>query len=254
MEPLDWRGLLLHNLPASFLGEVALRSAIIFVVVLATLKISGKRGVRQLSIFELVIILTLGSAAGDVSLYHDVPLLPALVVFVSTILLYRLTTWLVERNPWLERLLEGTPLIIIRDGAFVAHVLERENISFDEFLMELRLRGVEHLGQVRLAILEVCGGISVYFYEPQDVRPGLPITPDRKAEATEVAHSSALHACNQCGLLQPLQQGQSQSCPSCSHRLWVRAIDTRPAHDAAWASERMSRTGVQSPPPGEDRA
>lgn len=228
MQPFDWQRLLLHEFPPSFLGEVALRTGIIFLVVLAALKISGKRGVRQLSIFELVIILTLGSAAGDVSFYEDVPLLPVITVVLCVLALYRLTTWLTDRNRWLERALEGEPLIIIRDGAFVSPVLGRENISFDEFLMELRLRGVEHLGQVRLAILEVCGDISVYFFEPGAVRPGLPITPDRKAEAVEEAPAPALYACNQCGGVQRLQRGQGLVCPACRHRHWVRAIATPP--------------------------
>ena len=228
MVPFDWQRLLLHDFPPGFLGEVALRTSIIFLVVLVALKISGKRGVRQLSIFELVIILTLGSAAGDVSFYHDVPLLPVIVVILCVIVLYRLTTWLMERNHRLERLLEGEPLIIIRDGTFVSHVLERENISFDEFLMELRLRGVEHLGQVRLAILEVCGDLSVYFFAPTAVRPGLPITPDRKADAVTTAPATALYACGQCGTVQPLQQGQTLICPSCGHRHWVQTLDTLP--------------------------
>lgn len=228
MAPFDWQRLLLHEFPPAFLGEVALRTTIIFLVVLAALKISGKRGVRQLSIFELVIILTLGSAAGDVSFYHDVPLLPVIVVILCVLTLYRLTTWAMERSHRLEKFLEGEPLVIIRDGMFVAHVLERENISFDEFLMELRLRGVEHLGQVRVAILEVCGDISVYFFPDAAVRPGLPILPEQKAQAVTVAHVHALYACNQCGAVQSLQAQQALRCPSCGHARWVRALDTPP--------------------------
>lgn len=58
---------------------------------LSFLKSSCRRGIRQLSLFELVVILTLDSAAGDVSFYHDVPLFPVAVVFLTLLLLYRLT-------------------------------------------------------------------------------------------------------------------------------------------------------------------
>ncbi len=63
------------------MGEVALRSLYTFILVFLFLKITGRRGVRQMSLFEVLIILTLGSAAGDVAFYDDVPMLPVLVVF-----------------------------------------------------------------------------------------------------------------------------------------------------------------------------
>lgn len=49
-----------------------------------------RRGVRQMSLFEVLIILTLGSAAGDVAFYDDVPMVPVLIVFITLALLYRL--------------------------------------------------------------------------------------------------------------------------------------------------------------------
>lgn len=50
---------------------------------------TGRRGVRQMSLFEVLIILTLGSAAGDVAFYDDVPMVPVLIVFITLALLYR---------------------------------------------------------------------------------------------------------------------------------------------------------------------
>ncbi|MDR8236297.1 DUF421 domain-containing protein, partial [Acinetobacter baumannii] len=82
------------KVPVEFLAEVALRSLYTFVLVFIFLKITGRRGVRQMSLFEVLIILTLGSAAGDVAFYDDVPLLPVLVVFVTLALLYRGIMWL----------------------------------------------------------------------------------------------------------------------------------------------------------------
>ncbi|CAM5246485.1 Membrane protein OS=Stutzerimonas stutzeri OX=316 GN=UF78_10185 PE=3 SV=1 [Stutzerimonas stutzeri] len=80
MTPFDWQRILLDDFPLLFIAEVSMRALFAFVAVFAFLKISGRRGIRQLSVFELVIILTLGSAAGDVSFYEDVPLLPIIAV------------------------------------------------------------------------------------------------------------------------------------------------------------------------------
>jgi uncharacterized membrane protein YcaP (DUF421 family) len=77
----EWNRLLLNDLPLHFLLEVVFRSAIMFVILLLTLKLTGKRGVKQLSIFETVIIIALGSAAGDPMFYEDVGIIPAITVF-----------------------------------------------------------------------------------------------------------------------------------------------------------------------------
>lgn len=175
MKAFDLQRMALDKVPMEFLGEVALRSLYTFVLVYLFLKLTGRRGVRQMSLFEVLIILTLGSAAGDVAFYDDVPMLPVLVVFITLALLYRLVMWLMARSEKLEDLLEGKPVVIIEDGELAWEKLNQSNMTEFEFFMELRLNGVEQLGQVRLAILETNGQISVYFFEDSEVKPGLSI-------------------------------------------------------------------------------
>lgn len=98
MKAFDLQRMALDNVPVAFLGEVALRSFYTFVLVFLFLKVTGRRGVRQMSLFEVLIILTLGSAAGDVAFYDDVPMLPVLVVFITLALLYRLVMWLMAHS------------------------------------------------------------------------------------------------------------------------------------------------------------
>lgn len=118
MTAFDWPRMLLDDHPLPFLGEVMVRTLLAYAVVFIFLKVAGRRGVKQLSLFELVVILTLGSAAGDVTFYHDVPILPVLMVFVAMGIAYRLTTRLLSRYHRLQRWLEGEPFILIRDGRF----------------------------------------------------------------------------------------------------------------------------------------
>lgn len=67
MKAFDLHRMAFDKVPFDFLGEVALRSLYTFVLVFLFLKMTGRRGVRQMSLFEVLIILTLGSAAGDVA-------------------------------------------------------------------------------------------------------------------------------------------------------------------------------------------
>lgn len=112
----DPRRIFLADISPSFLGEVAFRTLFAYFAVFLFLKLSGRRGIRQLSLFELVVILTLGSAAGDVSFYHDVPLLPVSMVFISLLTLYRFTTYVMTRNKHLEAWVDGIPVTVIEDG------------------------------------------------------------------------------------------------------------------------------------------
>lgn len=177
MKTFDWHRMALDKVPVEFLAEVALRSLYTFVLVFIFLKITGRRGVRQMSLFEVLIILTLGSAAGDVAFYDDVPMLPVLAVFITLALLYRLIMWLMGHSEKLEDLLEGKPIIVVENGELAWEKLQAENMTEFEFFMELRISGVEQLGQVRLAILETNGQISLYYYEDEDVKAGLSILP-----------------------------------------------------------------------------
>ena len=152
MKAFDLQRMAFDKVPPEFLGEVALRSLYTFVLVFLFLKITGRRGVRQMSLFEVLIILTLGSAAGDVAFYDDVPMVPVFIVFVTLALLYRLVMWLMSKSEKLEDLLEGKPVVIVEDGQLAWENVQSANMTEFEFFMELRLNSVEQLGQVRLAL------------------------------------------------------------------------------------------------------
>lgn len=81
----SWNELMLGNENWDFLPETILRTFIMFIVAFVSLRLLGKRGVKQLSIFELVVIICLGSAAGDPMFYKDVGILPAITVFASIV-------------------------------------------------------------------------------------------------------------------------------------------------------------------------
>ena len=226
MQAFDIKRMTLDKFPLEYLGEVTFRCFFIFVVVFIFLKLTGRRGVNQLSLFEVVIILTLGSAAGDVTFYDDVPLLPVFAVFFSILLLYRLSTWLMDKSRHFQNWMEGKPLIIIRDGMFEWETMARENITKGEVYMELRQKGGEHLGQVRLAFLEANGGLSVYSRQDEDVEPGLPVLPEDYIDIETLMMTSGLYACHRCSLIKSFKVGEKATCPRCQNLTWVRALST----------------------------
>jgi len=223
MKAFDLQRMALDKVPLEFLGEVALRSFYTFVLVFLFLKITGRRGVRQMSLFEVLIILTLGSAAGDVAFYDDVPMLPVFVVFVTLALLYRLVMWLMSHSERLEDLLEGKPLVIIENGELAWEKLHAENLTEFEFFMELRISGVDQLGQVRLAIMETNGQLSVFYYPDDEVKPGLCILPEGCSERFTTVPEAGEYVCVRCSKIVPLQAGEKRNCPRCANPEWSKA-------------------------------
>lgn len=224
MTPFDLQRILLDELPVSFLYEVAFRASLAFIAVFLFLKCSGRRGIRQLSLFELVVILTLGSAAGDVSFYHDVALLPVAVVFLTLLILYRLTIFAISRNKYLHALIEGVPVTVIKDGLYELESLRKLNISSSELLMEFRQGGVEHLGQVRLAIVETDGDVSLYFFAAENVRPGLSVLPPEHRDEYKIVPHSGIHCCVNCGFSRRIESENGAECARCNSDIWSPAL------------------------------
>ena len=79
---MDWNRFFVSDQDFSFFFEILLRTPIMFLITLGVLRLTGKRGGQQLSIFEVVMIITLGSAAGDAMFYKEVGLLHAIAVFI----------------------------------------------------------------------------------------------------------------------------------------------------------------------------
>ncbi|MEO6346285.1 MAG: YetF domain-containing protein [Aquaticitalea sp.] len=221
----EWPRVLMNDLPLAFLLEVVFRSIVMFLILLVFLRLAGKRGVKQLSVFEVVIIVGLGSAVGDPMLYDNVGLLPGIVVVIVVILFYRLITILTAKFKWVERFLEGEPKCLIKDGEFVLNSLNKENLASNEFFSELRNNSVEHLGQIRFAYLETSGEVSIFYNKDEDVTYGLPILPElfkaSKKEVTIEAH----YGCTFCGHIQYIK-AKTQTCERCRKEEWVKALNS----------------------------
>ena len=196
-----------------------------FVVLLTALAVSGKREVRQLSIFELVLLIGLGSAAGDPMFYDDVPLSSAVVVFMVMMSCYKLATYISDRNKVVREVLQGKPVYVIEDGCILVGNLAKEDMGPDEMFSDLRAAGIEQLGQVRIAILEPNGQFSVFQFEPDQVRKGLPILPKELSRHTDHIHNSGDYACCTCGNVQTFDAPANHPpCAKCGQPVWVKAI------------------------------
>lgn len=221
---IDWKTLLLGGEDFSFLPEVAVRSVLMFLVILIALRILGKRSISQLSVFELGVIIGLGSAAGDPMFYKDVGLLPALVVFAVIVTLSRAITALINSGEKAERLLEGEPVYLVENGVLLLRQFKKEPVAQNELFAQLRLQSVSHLGQVERAVLETNGNLSVFYFSDDAVRPGMPILPHLCAQPLKEITDNETYACGRCS---KVAVPQNNTCAHCGANQWLRPLNTK---------------------------
>lgn len=218
---MDFIKILLADTTFTFAAEIVLRSVLMYFLIILVLRFSGKRGVRQLSIFEIAIILSLGSAAGDAMFYEEVPIIHAVIVFAVIMALYRLTTYLMMKSDAIETVLEGRPIYIVKNGLLIVEDIKQEKYSYDEFFAEMRQKKIEHLGQVKMALLETDGCLSVIPYSKENIKWGLPLFPDeyKIADHHNIDH---FYSCMLCGQTQRLNH-LKEECPRCQNTKWAKS-------------------------------
>lgn len=89
--------------------------------------------------------------------------------------------------------------------------------------MELRVNSVEQLGQVRLAILETNGQISVFYYPDDEVRAGLSILPTHCTTRYTTIPQEGIYACVRCSIVMAMQAGEKRICSRCANAEWSKA-------------------------------
>ena len=220
---IDWRTFLLGEEEWNFLYEVLLRSAVMFIVAITAMRILGIRGTKQ-GVFELVLIITLGSAAGDPMFYKKVGVLPAILVFACVVVMYKIINLLTARIQALDDLIEGTHARLVKDCRFAVENTELENLRHDELFEDLRQHGVKHLGQIESAYIEASGQLSIYFLPDEKVEYGLPVIPELFDQQVEEIKDHDIYSCSHCGHTKKIGPTRDHTCVICENKKWVKAI------------------------------
>jgi uncharacterized membrane protein YcaP (DUF421 family) len=141
--------------------ELILRAVLVYAAIFLLLRVVGKKHVGEMSPFDLVVLLILSECvqgaltAGDDSV-------TAGVIAASTLFgVNQVVGYIASRSKTMERLLDGKPKILVRNGHVCKDVLAREQVSTSELVEALRREGCTSLTKVRYAVLENNGNISI---------------------------------------------------------------------------------------------
>jgi uncharacterized membrane protein YcaP (DUF421 family) len=145
----------------SSLPEVVLRTAVVYLFLIAVIRISGKREVGQMSVLELVVILIISDAVQNSMVGENTTIWGGLVAVLTLLGLDYGLKALTARSRRLRTAIEGEPRLLVRDGRMLERALREENIEPQQVRAAMREHGFTDLTDVRLAVLETDGSISV---------------------------------------------------------------------------------------------
>jgi uncharacterized membrane protein YcaP (DUF421 family) len=147
--------------PAVGIGELALRVALVYLAVFLLLRIVGKKHIGELAPFDLVVLLLLSECVQNALIGDDKSVTGGVIAAAALFGLNQAVGYAAWRSKKAERFLEGTPRILVRHGHVFKDVLAREQITHSELLEALRREGCSSLANVRYAVLENDGDITI---------------------------------------------------------------------------------------------
>jgi uncharacterized membrane protein YcaP (DUF421 family) len=137
------------------------RTAIIFVLLVAAIRITGKRQMGEMNLHDLLLVMIMANSVQNAMTKGDGRLGVALVSGGTLIVLGWLLQTLIGRHESWEHLLMGVPTVIVENGRMIRGSMRREGVTEEEVLAAVRDQGLPDLARVRLAVLENNGTVSV---------------------------------------------------------------------------------------------
>jgi uncharacterized membrane protein YcaP (DUF421 family) len=142
--------------------DAVLRAAAVYLVLLLLLRLSGKRTLAQITVFDFILLLIISEATQQALLGNDFSITQAALVILTLVVLDGASDYLTFRSPRVDRLVNGSPLVLVEQGRLLHDRMDRMRLTPDDVLDQARqTQGLERLDQIEYAVLERDGTISV---------------------------------------------------------------------------------------------
>ena len=149
-----------------------LRTVLLYALLIVGLRLTGKRQIGQLEPIEFVLMMLLSDLASVPMQDFGLPLLQGVIPIATLLAISTLLSGISMCSVRFRSLVCGEPTLIIRDGILQQSAMKRSRLTLDEVLEELRVQGVSALDDVKYAVLETSGQLSVLLRA--DVQPATP--------------------------------------------------------------------------------
>ncbi|NLV16684.1 MAG: DUF421 domain-containing protein [Syntrophomonadaceae bacterium] len=137
------------------------RAMAMYLVALIVIRLMGKRALGELGLFDFVVMTGVGHILTSVALDQSLPFYEGVAVLITLAALEYGVAFLSIKSQKLNRIIQGRPVIMIRNGKIIKENLGKEKFNVDDLMQELRKQGVRDVNEVETGILEPSGGFSV---------------------------------------------------------------------------------------------
>jgi len=141
--------------------EIVLRIAFIYFFLMIALRLMGKRELSKMSAFELVMLMLIPELFNQAAVKEDHSMTAAVIATATLLTLVILTSVVSHLSKRVHEVVSGTPTVLVKGGRYVEKNMNRERIAPDELLAEMHKAGYQELEQIKWAILEDDGKISL---------------------------------------------------------------------------------------------
>ncbi|RDU35079.1 hypothetical protein DRW41_20070 [Neobacillus piezotolerans] len=147
--------------------EILFRTVLLYLLIIVTFRLMGKREVGELSVIDLVVTIMLAEIASMAIENTDDHLIHSLIPIFAIVILQILFSFISLKSKRFRDLLDGRPSIIINRGTIDEKTMKKQRYNFDDLLVQLREKNIRNISDVEFAILESSGKLSVFKKEPQ---------------------------------------------------------------------------------------
>lgn len=149
--------------------DSVVRAVSVYVFLLVLFRLAGKRALAQITTFDLILLLIMSESIQNALVASDASLTNAAVVVITLLGMDLGLAVLTRKISWLDKLVDDVPLVLVVEGRPLMERLRQARVSESDILDAARQsRGIEEMAQIRYAILERTGGISIIPRKPTD--------------------------------------------------------------------------------------
>lgn len=142
--------------------ESVLRGTVVYLFLLIIFRVTGKRSLDQVTTFDFVLLLIISETTQQALLGEDFSVTNGCLLILTLFVLDQGFTWLKSKSRFVQKLTEGLPVILLEDGKPFKKRMRQSQVDEDDILEAAReLQGLERLEQIKYAVLERHGGITI---------------------------------------------------------------------------------------------
>ena len=142
--------------------DSVIRAAAVYLGLLVLFRLSGNRSIGQITAFDFVLLLIISEAIQQAIVTNDYSMTNAFLIVVTLVGLDIMMSLWKQRSARFEKILDGVPVLLIENGKIRSDVMKKERVDENDILCAAReMHGLERLDQIKHAIVESSGGISI---------------------------------------------------------------------------------------------